>query len=103
MSIGPAVPEYALAATMRSTGFTPDEVNITVLGAAVSVPNEPLSAVAVVFAVAASSAAIRVSSAVKLAFTADDEIVVPAVKVLGTAAIAISGSVSSAVTIHHLC
>ena len=62
-----------------------------------------MTTVALVFAVAASSAAILASSAAKLAFTAADEIVVLGVKVLGTAAIAISGSVSSAVTIHHLC
>ena len=40
----------------------------------------------------------------KFALTCDDDTTVPAVKMLGTsAAIAITGTVSAIVRIHHLC
>ena len=100
----PPTPAKALPDTITSSGFSPVAVNACVFPVAPSPPTALfITMLALVFAVAASNAAILASSAVKLAFTAADEIVVLGVKTLGTAAIAISGSVSSAVTIHHLC
>src|SRR5882724_10267076 len=90
-----------------STGFAPVATKLAVLPGTpcgFSGPGELFKImIALLFALAASSAASRASSALKLALTCADEITVPAVKTLGTAAIATSGAVISAVTIHHLC
>src|SRR5207237_7639629 len=88
-------------------GFCPVAVYIAVLGGTPAPDTGPVElfrmTVALLFALAASRVVTRPSRLVKFMVTCDDEITVFGENENGTAAIAISGAVITAVTIHHLC